>query len=248
MVALSVLAMIVTAYPLVGEDGSAPHYLQGGLEGSRALVVALHGGSWKRTAPKTLAERALRDLSSDARRTKLRLVVPIAPKEASTPDLHQDGTVPWISPVGEETVLTLIHQEVAFGRADPARIYLAGHGSGATAALMLGARHPEIFAAVAAWSGTPSPLWNEEREVIGLLEDPAEGLTHLPVYLFTSKEDEVLDRDALRLFVKGMEAREGEDLSAPFLWHQGKGGHDFGSAGPGRGLRFLRSFRKQRVP
>jgi len=215
--------------------------LEGGKARSKALVVVLHGGSWRPRAPAELARSALDALSTEARKRKLRLLAPPAPEGCRS-------SVPWIEPTGDALVLALVESEVEAGRAAADRVYLAGHGSGATGALILAARHPEKFAAVAVWSGTPPPLWNEDRQVVGLAPDPVPDLRGVPVYLWTGDDDPVLDRSALRLFVKGMQAEALLDRAFVLHWDHGPGGHDYGKAGPRLGLKFLQARRKQRRP
>lgn len=220
------------------EDETA---LEGGKTRSKALVIVLHGGSWRPRPVAQLARSALDALSSEARRRKLRLLAPMAPLECRS-------TVPWLEPAGEAVVLELIDRELLAGRADADRIYLAGHGSGATAALILASRHPQRFAAVAAWSGTPPPLWDESEDVVGLAPDPIPGLKDVPVYLWSGDDDPVLDRGALRFFVEAMKAAAKLDSGHELRWEKGPGGHDYGEEGPRAGLKFLRARRKQPRP
>lgn len=219
------------------EDGA----LEGGKERSKSLVIVLHGGSWRPRPAVQLARSALEALSAEARRRKLRLLAPVAPIQCRT-------TVPWLEGPGEALVLDLIDREVDAGRAHADRVYLAGHGSGATAALVLASRHPQRFAAVAAWSGTPPPLWGETQEVVGLAPDPVPGLKGVPVYLWSGNEDPVLDREALRFFVESMKDAADLDSSYELDWDRGPGGHDYGEEGPREGLKFLRARRRQERP
>jgi acetyl esterase/lipase len=208
--------------------------LVGGRLNSRALVVALHGGSWTAKTPPQLAERMRAELDGEARRAGLRLVVPVAPDSGE----GEEWQVPWLTPAGEALVLRVISDEVEAGRVDPRRIHLAGHGAGATGALHLAARHPEIIAGVAAWSGAPSPVWDEKRRVIGLASDPVAGLRDVAVYLWTGTDDEHLDRAALALLVDGLRRQRDVPRSRPLLIESGEGGHGYGP-GPRAGLRFL---------
>ncbi|MGQ0553454.1 MAG: PHB depolymerase family esterase [Planctomycetota bacterium] len=229
---------------------TSPTPLVGGQERSRALLVALHGGSWKGRAPQQLAERLLRDFTGEARRAGLRLLVPIAAAadggvsanaEAGGDPVGQSGwSVPWTSAAGQAQVLELITAELRSGRIDARRIYLAGHGAGATGALQVAARNPEVFAGVAVWSGTPAPLWDEHQQVIGLVDDPLPGLRGVPVYVWSGTDDEALDRGALALLLAGLR----EPRSAPVLIESGLGGHGLGP-GPRAGLQFLRKQLKQ---
>ena len=113
---------------------------------------------------------------------------------------------------------------------------------GATAALTLAARHPGRFAAVAVWSGTPAPLWDAQRNVVGLAEDVVTGLADTPVYLWTGLDDEQLDWETLRVFIHGMRAARPDDDT--FVWDRGEGGHGYGQKGPARGLRFLKRYKR----
>jgi len=210
--------------------GETRTILEGGRSSSRALVVVLHGGTWRPEGEVDLARRALDDLDDDARRLGLRLLVPRLP-EGLGPD-------PWLTGEAEALVVALIEDEVQAGRADPRRIALAGHGLGATGAMHVAARHPGIVSAVAAWSGTPSPLWDEEQRVVGLVDDVARRLDDVAVYLWTGRDDRVLDRATLDLFLDRMEARA-EQRRRPFVHEVGPGGHGYGE-GPKAGLRFLK--------
>jgi poly(3-hydroxybutyrate) depolymerase len=222
----------------------APVVLQGGLPGSRALVVALHGGSFRGRPPLERAQQLLADLSSEARATSLRLLVPVAPE----PPPGEDYVSPWLLPAGEAAVWNLVAAETAAHRVDAARVYLVGQGAGATGALTLAARRPDLVAGVAAFSGTPAPLWDESHRVIGLAEPVVAGLRKIPVFLFTARDDPLLDRDALRFFVDGM-TRQKKECGGPGLtWIEGEGGHGFGSNGPARGLRFLKEVHKTEHP
>lgn len=224
-----------------------PIVLEGGRSGSRGLVIALHGGTWTGKPARERADRLKTDLSADARRASLRLLVPVAP-EPGEPGAGKHGQpwhVPWLSPEGDALVLALIEQELESGRADPRRVYLAGHGAGATGALMLAARHHDLIAGVAAWSGVPSPLWDENRRVIGLTEDVVAGLRRVPVYLWSGEDDEVIDRETLGFFVRAMRQQAEQLDGAELRWEQGPGEHGFGAQGAGCGLRFLKKQRKQ---
>ncbi|MHC5211596.1 MAG: alpha/beta hydrolase-fold protein [Planctomycetota bacterium] len=224
-----------------GGPALVPDVLEGGRSRSRVLVIALHGGSWSGHSPRHLAERLRDELDAPVRRQGMRLLVPVAPA------LEQGRTwqVPWVQPAGEAAVLSLLQQELAADRVLPDRVSLAGHGAGATGALTVAARHPDLFAAVAAWSGTPSPVWGPDGRVVDLLDDPAEGLWRVPVYLWTGTDDEHIDRDTLRLFVNRLR-NAAEQRGGPGLtWEQGPGGHGYGPRGPEPGLVFLKGRRKQ---
>jgi pimeloyl-ACP methyl ester carboxylesterase len=231
------LALVAPAPAPAPAPADAP--LVGGRPNSRALVVALHGGSWTGRTPPQLAERMRAELDGEARRAGLRLVVPVAPA-SSEDDAWQ---VPWRTAAGEALVLRVISDELEGGRVDPRRIHLAGHGAGATGALHLAARHPELIAGVAAWSGAPSPLWDDERRVVGLADDPVAGLREVAVYLWTGVDDEHLDRAALALLTAGLRRQRDGPGALPLVIESGEGGHGYGP-GPRAGLRFLALQRK----
>jgi poly(3-hydroxybutyrate) depolymerase len=229
------LALILCAGLSAGDRLAEPRVLQGGKARSKALVVALHGGSFRGRPPLERAQQLLEDLDSDAGRAGLRLLVPVA-EEFPAPGPYR---VPWLRPEGEAQVWALVRAETDGRRADPRRVFLAGHGAGATAALTLAARQPALVAGVAAWSGTPEPLWDEERRVVGLAEPVVEGLLSVPVFLRTARDDPYLDRDALRLLVDGLRAQAREHHLPGPTWLEGDGGHGWGPEGPAEGLKWL---------
>jgi pimeloyl-ACP methyl ester carboxylesterase len=238
------IILLLLALPASIAPGEPPAALEGGLPGSRTLLVALHGGTFTDRPPLELAQRLLTDLSSEARAAGLRLLVPVAP---AAPDTAEPGryVVPWLRPDGEALVWSLVERERAARRLAGERVLLAGHGAGATGALTLAARHPDRVAAVAAWSGTPEPLWDDQQRVVALAEPIVAGLKTVPTVLFTAHDDPWLDRPTLSLFLEGLQAQAAASPdSAPFLHLQGEGGHGFGRQGPARALRFLRDHAK----
>lgn len=227
--------LLLAASLLPGEAPADADLLSGGDPRSRALVVALHGGSFRgRSAPER-ARELLAELDGPARGARLRLLVPVAEE----PDLPGPYRPPWLDAAGELQVLSLLRRELSARRADPRRLYLAGHGAGATAALTLAARHGDLLAGVAAWSGTPEPLWDGQRRVVGLAEPVIEGLAGVPVWLRTCPEDPYLDRDALQLLVDGLRRQAQERGTPAPEWIQGSGGHGYGPEGPAPGLLWL---------
>ena len=217
--------------------------LVGGRTNARALVVALHGGSWTGHKPRQLAERMLAELDGEARRAGLRLVVPVAPSNEHEPGRDEPWQVPWLTPQGEADVLGILSRELESGRIDSRRLHLAGHGAGATAALHLAARHPELIAGVAAWSGTPAPLWDEDGRVVGLADDPVTGLAGVAVYVWTGTDDRHLDDAALQLFTSGLRRQREAGGGRPLRIESGAGGHGYGES-PRAGLRFLAEQRR----
>jgi predicted esterase len=260
----------LSAPGLMQDSGQLPleeplETLPGGKRRGRGLVIALPSGSFSPRDPLELSERTRQDFDDAARREGLRLLVPVAPpgllrwKDGEARELEEPVTVPWSTKRGERLVVDLLERELAAGRADPRRLYLAGHGAGATAALELAARHPQLIAAVALWSGTPAPVWElvtppagvgngveveRARRTVGLVGDPVSSLSDVPVYLWTGSEDELIDREALQLFVQQMGAAAAAGRGHVLVWDQGAGGHTLGLRGPRAGLKFLKRRRK----
>lgn len=228
-----------------------PKTLRAGPRRAACLVIALHGGSWNHKSSEELARGLLNELEGPAKRAGVRLLVPILPDAArdwrgSTPSpegttIH-DGRVPWMSPPAEAALLALIEAELGRG-VDPERVGLAGHGAGGTAALLLTARHPERFNGVALWSSSPSPLWDAEGRVVGLVEDPVPRLSGLGLFLYTSDDDAWLDREALRRLERSWEAQLLGKGGRALIRERGSGGHGFGKRGALNGLRALASWR-----
>lgn len=241
---LALLAIALSTRPAAPPEGDL---FAGGAPRSRALLVALHGGSRTRT-PRDCAEQLFAALDGPARSARLRLLVPVAPfdgdaREESLAGQAAGGVwqVPWTSAAGEQIVFGLIDEEVAARRADARRCHLAGVGAGVAGALQLAARRPERIAALACWSGAPAPLWDAERRVVGLVDDVGRALAGTPLYLWTARDDGLLDRAALDLLLQAPRAGG----RVPLLHEQGEGGHGLPPEGPRAGLAFLAAQRRR---
>lgn len=121
-------------------------------DGPMPLVVLLHGCT---QTPEDFA----RGTGMNAVAEELRFLVayPGQPREA-----HRGRCWNWYLPhhqrrgAGEpELIAGIVRDILAAHPVDPARIYVAGLSAGACAALVLGARYPDLFAAVGAHSGMP---------------------------------------------------------------------------------------------
>ena len=222
----------------------APRVLEGGARRARTLVIVLHGNTATGRPAEERAAGLLAELDGAARAAGVRLLVPAGP----APD-RPDG-VGWLQPEGESLVWGLVRRETASGRADRQRVSLAGHGAGGTAALTLAARHPERVAGVAAWSSAPAPVWDDEGRVVGLVEDLVSGLARVPTWIWTARDDPLLDREALGQLLAGL-ARADASATRPverFRVEAAQGGHGLGSDGPREGLVFLARQRRRQRP
>ncbi|MBM3984588.1 MAG: hypothetical protein FJ296_02670, partial [Planctomycetes bacterium] len=99
----TLLALVLCAGLPAGDRHVEIHVLQGGKPRAKALVVALHGGSFRGRPPLERAQQLLDDLGPDASRAGLRLLVPVA-EEQPAPGPYR---VPWLRPEGEAQVWTL---------------------------------------------------------------------------------------------------------------------------------------------
>lgn len=230
----------------------APEVLEAGLRSSRAVLVALHGSSRQAKSSEELARALRNELHAAARRAKVRVLVPVLPDAArgwrgETEGPHgllvHDGSVPWASPPGAAAVTAVVDGLLEDGRADPERVGLGGHGAGGTAALLLAARDPARFSGLVLWSSSPAPLWDEQRRVVGLVEDPVPRLRGLGLYLWTGDDDAVLDRASVALLLESWDAEQRRAGGRAPIHEHGEGGHGFGERGARRGLQAFKAWR-----
>ncbi|GJM20859.1 MAG: hypothetical protein DHS20C15_07740 [Planctomycetota bacterium] len=246
----SLVAALLGGATLLTPD--QPKVLEGGLRSSRAVLVALHGGSRRFKSSEELARALLNELDAPARRVGVRILVPVLPDEArgwrgetqgpQGVTVH-DGSVPWISPPGEQAVRDLVTRAVERERADPERVGLAGHGAGGSAAILLAARDPQRFSGLVLWSTSPAPYWDAQQRVNGLVEEPVPRLRGLGLYLWTGEDDEQLDRPAVALLLDGWAAEVKRAGGRSAIHEHGEGGHGFGKQGVRRGLKAFKAWR-----
>lgn len=80
--------------------------------------------------------------------------------------------------------------------ADPAKVYVAGMSAGASAALIVAAAYPDVFAAVGAHSGLPVGAAHDEASAIVAMQHGAPGLRHvlaMPTINFHGDSDKVVN-------------------------------------------------------
>ncbi len=125
------------------------------------------------------------------------VVYPAQPREA-----HPNRCWNWFSRddqargSGEPALLASLTRRITHRHgADPARVYVAGLSAGASAALILAATYPEIFAAVGAHSGLPAGAAQDQASALLAMQrgNPGWRLQHpKPTIIFHGSRDHVV--------------------------------------------------------
>lgn len=138
---------------------------------------------------------------------------PPAPPPGAPPMPPQPENLGELSEKDAMNVLAMVREEF---NVDPSRIYLTGHSMGGAGTLYLGAKHADIWAAIAPVA--PAAFWQgpERDETIAQLKDGG-----VPVMLVHGATDEVVPVDVAHGWVAAMEAAgiEHEYVEMPDVTH-----------------------------
>ena len=130
----------------------------------------------------------------------------------------------WFYPDMEELVMAEVRQTIAEFLVDTTRIYLHGYSMGATGSYRIAHRWPKTFAAIVAVAGRIEdgpPYTPEEIEIdrrtnpFVAASDPfatlAEGIKHIPMWIFHGDQDERVPVEQSRRLVAALK-RSGADV------------------------------------
>lgn len=162
-------------------------------EGPMPLLIMLHGCS---QTPEDFA-RGTR-MNALAEEHRLLVAYPAQPREANLSrcwnwyrrgDQSRDAGEPAL-------IAGLTRRILATQPADPARVYVAGLSAGASAALIVAAAYPDLFAAVGVHSGLPVGAAHDAATGILAMQHGAPGLrptVAMPTIVFHGESDPVVN-------------------------------------------------------
>jgi predicted peptidase len=157
------------------------------------LILFLHGQAESGTDGKSMVAVGLGPaVRSRPREWPFLILFPQKPTLGSEWEEHEKG------------VMKMLARSRELYRVDPSRLYLTGLSGGGHGAWVLGARHPELWAAIAPVCGYgPSPFLNPLafRGPAGRLAAP---LSKTPVWAFHGQADRVLPAERTREMVAAL--------------------------------------------
>lgn len=135
---------------------------------------------------------------------------------------------------GEPAVIAaLTRHAMALGRANPARIYIAGISAGGTAAAIIGAAYPDLFAAVGCHSGLAPGNIRSLRSAVAAMRgrhgpQPTGKLPpQLPTIVFHGDSDRVVHLSNAAGFLRNLERSHAGPLLCTTRSGRAQGGRDF---------------------
>ncbi|WP_374302066.1 PHB depolymerase family esterase [Paracoccus sp. (in: a-proteobacteria)] len=135
---------------------------------------------------------------------------------------------------GEPAVIAaLTRYAMALGRANPARIYIAGISAGGTAAAIIGAAYPDLFAAVGSHSGLARGNIRSLRAAVSAMRgrhgtQPTGRLPRqLPTIVFHGDSDRVVHPSNAAGFLRNLERSHSAPLLCTTRSGRSPGGRDF---------------------
>lgn len=99
---------------------------------------------------------------------------------------------------------------------DPRRIYLTGHSMGGAGTLFLGAKHANLWAAIAPVAPASFMMNNDRAQILGRIKDAG-----VPVLLLTGDADEVVAPANTRMWAETLKeiGAEHEYIEQPGVTH-----------------------------
>lgn len=115
----------------------------------------------------------------------------------------------WTDSGTEEWIVDMVDAALRTWKIDPDRVYFGGHSMGGYGTWVLGAHHADRVAGLAASAGAPSPYYDREGNVVGIMDGVIPNLRNVPLVVFQSIDDERVPPDVNQYAAKEVEkARE----------------------------------------
>lgn len=95
----------------------------------------------------------------------------------------------WTDAGTEEWLVRLVHQATAQYGVPPDQVFLTGHSMGGYGTWVVGAHHADLFAALAASAGAPTPVYGPERTIVDVVRGVVPNLRNMPFVVYQSTDD-----------------------------------------------------------
>jgi predicted peptidase len=159
------------------------------------LILFLHGSGESGTdGSRALAQGLPRELVWNPDRWPFIVLIPQKPSQDSEWEQYELEIM---------TMLAATRREV---NVDPTRFVLTGLSQGGHGAWVLGARHPELWAAVVPVCGYAAARFGSKNVFTGTARDLAGGLAGMPVWAFHGAADDVVPVGETSAIIAALEA------------------------------------------
>ena len=219
------------------EGGSGRYFIAGQLRRPKALFVGLHGGGVG---------------SGDASSSRGMYAEALTARGwlGIFPEVLEKTERGWTDSGTEEWVLSLIDRAIDTFEIDPANVFLGGHSMGGYGSWVIGADHPDRFAALLPSAGAPSFVMNRSRGTIHVQKGVIPTLRNTPMCVFQSTDDPKVGPEANQAAVRDLEAaRERWGGFADFeYWEVADRGHGLPEGGSEALLAKIEGYSRNAVP
>ena len=166
-----------------GTPGAGRLFIDGETRKPRGLLIGLHGGGIG-SGDASSSHAVYRDLLE--KRGWLGLF----------PEVLEKTERGWTDGGTEEWIVHLIDQATAAFDVPRDHVYLTGHSMGGYGTWVLGAHHADLFAALAASAGAPTPIYGPGGRITGVQGGVIPNLRNTPLLVFQSTDDPAVPPEA----------------------------------------------------
>jgi dienelactone hydrolase len=212
-------------------------YIDGATAKPKGLLIGLHGGG-------------LGSGDASSSRESYQSLLSKRGWVGLFPEVLEKTEHGWTDSGTEEWLVRLVDQALAEYGVPPDHVYMTGHSMGGYGTWVVGARHADLFAALAVSAGAPTPVYGNSKTIIDVQRGVVPNLRNMPLVVFQSTDDPRVPPDANQAAVQRVAvAKEKFGGYDDFVyWEVHDREHGFPEGGPNALIERIEGFTRKPWP